>query len=570
MFGRRKTLRTMAQAVRARIGACRLFLGSLAGSEGHAAASRTQQVALVAIVAETKSKLSVEELRELSELAAGIPWASEDLAGVLEAFLPPPPTQARQRSAMQDYTAFGEYFSEAEWVLLGDPAVSNARKRDLVIRRVTGLGGRTPGEPSVKRMTSFWLVCSESPAALEAMTAPQKVELLRFFKGTFKQWVRRLGHAQSFVPMLPSDPEEFRAAHPELFAACFPVDGPVPCKANLAVLSSFDASFGCRGGAKAPPVSLTVAQPGDNSALSQMERFANAIMSQQQQMMALLAHVVGGPQRPLRSLSALDNLQTEPLLGAIDAGAASAQGSPVATVGASQQRMAIAAFPASPAQAPPLALSPSGAAETPPRGQVGTPTQASEGIAAATPPRGQEVIRSPHLPGVALHIAGNNVEAGAPDGGDTESKGEGKLEAKGSVAATALAMKGAADLFSLIEDREREKRARKGSHPPKGTTATPKATPAKKAIAKTTPTQGQTAAAKGSEGCGPSFSMERSRSQVMCRTISGIASVGARAGRGSNCVDVLAGIVKKEKRIQNAKRKDTTSLDRLDGPSGWV
>ena len=168
-----------------------------------------------------------------------------------------------------------------------------------------------------------------------------------------------------------------------------------------------------------------------------------------------------------------------------------------------------------------------------------------------------------------MHIAGNKVEAGAPAGGDTESKGEAELETQEPVAATALALKGEADLFSLIEDREREKRARKGSHP-EGTTGTPKATPAKKAIAKTTPTPGQTAPAKGSEGCGPSFSMERSRSQVMCRTISGIASVGTRAGGGSMCVDVIAGIVKKEKRIQNAKRNETTSLDRLGGPSGRV
>ena len=109
----------MSREVRARIGAARLLLETVAGKAAHEAASRTQCIALLEVI--KRSSLSVGELVELSELALEVAWVGDDSKHVAEALVP---SSKAVRRDMQDYQHLHEFFLQSEWDAMLDASAT--------------------------------------------------------------------------------------------------------------------------------------------------------------------------------------------------------------------------------------------------------------------------------------------------------------------------------------------------------------------------------------------------------------------------------------------------------------
>lgn len=285
----------MSRVIRARIGAARLVLFGLQGSDSLEPASLTQQRALLAEVG--RHRLTTEEQVELSELALAVPWHEPHRKAVAEAFVPTLDVKAR-RMPMQDFTALHEYFTAAEWAVFGKRC-SMTLVLELVRSRATALGCRAPSEPTLKWVTSIVLVLSTDQEQLLSMPGALKHDVMKTVRKDFKQSTRRLDRPVDVIEALPRTPAGLLQSSPASFRAAFPNDGPIPCPIDVARIMSVDASFRCRGtgGAEAQiPIQVDCrAQPSFDGRA--MERVATSVMQGLSQISAtqqLLIQHMGG------------------------------------------------------------------------------------------------------------------------------------------------------------------------------------------------------------------------------------------------------------------------------------
>ena len=289
------------------------MLGQCEGQASHESASKIQSAALIAII--KKSEITLDERATLSSLVTAVPWYGSDLNAVMAALVPPVQSS---RKKMQNFVALPEYFAEHEWEQLQDPEAPVNHKRDFVLNRSTQLSLRCPSEPTTKYLTSFLIVCSSSPRDLQTMTGTQKQETLRHFKQQFKTYGRRLSEPATYVETLPATPGELKRLHADLCKTCYPEGSPpVKAKVDLMLVQGVDVSFRCRGSGVEANHVTTLSLPSASSTdhlFSQAERFANSMMDNmwrmQQQQQQLMSAVMGnGSGQQPRSLGILAGMR---------------------------------------------------------------------------------------------------------------------------------------------------------------------------------------------------------------------------------------------------------------------
>ena len=293
--------------VRARIGSARLLLASLEwGSPGHGAASKTQSAALIQTVSQVS--LSGDERAALQALAADVRWAPSDLDAVMLSFSATP----HQRNQMQHYESLPEYFTRAEWDMMTNAEATIAIRQEVIINKAVLLGLRCPSEPCLKLLNSLAMVLSESEDSKALlMSAAHRQDLLKHFKLQVKAAVRRTSSPPPvYLSRLPALPAQLREGHPALFAAAFVGDETaIRCVIDLKRVYAVDVGYRCRGdmsqSASAPPTSGGI--PGHS-----LVQFATGMMGgvfQLQQQQQQLINMMSGQQpaggRPLQSLAAL-------------------------------------------------------------------------------------------------------------------------------------------------------------------------------------------------------------------------------------------------------------------------
>ena len=227
----------MSRELRARIGAARILLEGCVGQPTFPSASRLQALALCEIV--KKSNLSIQERAEVQSLVAAVRWVPEDLQAILVALEPSQPKTV-SRNAMQDFTNLHEYFTEEEWIRLGNESLGMSVKMDTILGRVISLGCRCPSEPTVKRMTSLMLAVAEPREKLGAMSSEQKLVSMRHLKNELKRRVRNALAPSSYVVTLPGNPADLKAVHPQLFMDAFGEQMPVPSRVDIQTVISMD------------------------------------------------------------------------------------------------------------------------------------------------------------------------------------------------------------------------------------------------------------------------------------------------------------------------------------------
>jgi hypothetical protein len=247
----------------------------------------------------------------MTVMVAEVRWAGSDMDAIMEA-LSPADDKAKNRNAMQNFQSLPEFFTTDDWRVLQDVQGSMATKRDIIISRSCQLGLRSPAEQTIKYMTSLLLVLCEPVDSLCQMPSSMKHDLMRFTKTTFKSWSRRLEHPVVFLERLPATPLQLRQSHPKLYEAAYlRGESPISCKIDLKIVDSVDVSFRCREGSTAHVPRVSLQPPGSD--MQGLVRFASTMMdsmnnmqqTQQQMLMFMGSGSASSGGRPLQSLGAL-------------------------------------------------------------------------------------------------------------------------------------------------------------------------------------------------------------------------------------------------------------------------
>jgi len=276
----------MSSQLRSRIGAARLVLESVVGTCAHKAASRTQCVALLAEVkqATLQGSLSVDDMATLSSLAVGVAWAGADAQTVAEAFVP---AQKMSRSKMQDWTSIHEFLLQEEWDHMQSDKASLSSIMDIVLNRVVLTGGRCLAEPSLKHLTSLVLALSEKPEVLVVMEASKKYLMMNHVRLELKRLVRRAEQPAVYIEQLPPSIDIYRSLYPALVTGAYAAGkAPVNCPLDVKAMHSISMSFRCRGGGGVAQQMPMVQHPQQQQqqVFGQMERFAGFILQGMSQM----------------------------------------------------------------------------------------------------------------------------------------------------------------------------------------------------------------------------------------------------------------------------------------------
>ncbi len=277
--------------------------------------SELQAGAVAAMVA--SATLSAAEQVELATLAVAVPWASEaDVSRVLAAFTvesPLPP--GKRRRSQQDYTMVHHFLTTGMWVAMMDPSTQADIKLTALLGHCVKLGMRCPTEPTVKWITSLWLVCSTDPVELGRLSVIDKAVKLKNVKMHFDSIRRRAADPPEWVGVLPSKPVEFLRDYHLLYKAAFPGEhSPAPPGVSVETIVGFDMSYSCRGGMKTSQLSLvSTAAPVSGASSSTatdlqhiLMSFVNSMQANQQQMMQIMVQPPATT-RTLNSLAAIED-----------------------------------------------------------------------------------------------------------------------------------------------------------------------------------------------------------------------------------------------------------------------
>ena len=479
----------MTREVRARIGAARLLLETIADKAAHEAASQTQRIALIEVI--KRSSLTVGELAELSELALGVAWAGDDSRHVAAALVP---SSKGMRRNMQDYQNLHEFFVQSEWDAIMHASATLASRLEVILSRAMKLGCRCPSEHTLQHMTSLLLVLCEPADRLSFLTAAQKSDMMAHVRADFKRWARRADKPVEHLEKLPATMKTLRELFPSMVEhAYLPGEAPVACVIDIKLVHSLSASYRCRGGNLPAPSAmvptLQLGGQGQQQGFGQLERFAMMMMDNMTRLQAshyqLHSCLQGSGGSSLASLAQRSGFMNGNLPNALQQSAAAT----AAVLG--QPQVAAPVFPCTmPLLAPTTAL------------------------LAVTPrpdpcPRVEEVVG----------------EDAALDGEELEQLAKEVHVSEDAIASTSR-------LLELIDDRDAEKRAMgkaKAKGKSKGKTAAkgsvgklmlPSAATGKGKGKLTAKNKGKDKAAHHSDKVGkrPGYTVERSRNQVLCRT----------------------------------------------------
>lgn len=279
----------MATAVADRMEAARTLLSALKGSPAWPMASASQRDALVQDL--RGAKVPAAQMAELAQTCQGLSWHGSDGDVVLKALFSGPSSAPRR--TLQDYTQVLQFFSHAQWVFLQSEA-SSSGKLSLILEHCASLGLRCPTETTAQRLTALFLTLTEGSMAAKAMHHSQKLSVLRFVKKSFKEVAK--GEPLAFVPALPAVPSELEAAFPELYQVVFKSSSPAACPLDMPAFMALCDGMAMRSSRRAP-----LLQVGSSDMSGGVAQIAKACMEQMQQMQQMQLQTLAALGAPLHN-----------------------------------------------------------------------------------------------------------------------------------------------------------------------------------------------------------------------------------------------------------------------------
>ena len=232
-----------------RLGAARLALAGVEGTPRHIAVSTIQKAAATELLQDLTAKrsLSADEVAHISDLIMQATWAhghADELLQILANGAVP------KRRKQQEFFAATTYLNQARWNRFTNPNCDLNGKADFFANFVAcNLDCINPTEPTYKHWASQILVAHFDKDTCRSLDRGSKYALMGHLKKEHKKNVKNRPAPAIYMLKLPSDPQELRNLHPQMFQGLF-AEGEEPSGSRLdeTLVMAMDASFQCRGG----------------------------------------------------------------------------------------------------------------------------------------------------------------------------------------------------------------------------------------------------------------------------------------------------------------------------------
>ena len=243
------TMSTCSLQLARRLGAARLALAGVEGTPRHASVSNIQKAAAIELLQDVTASrsLSGEEVAHISDLIMQATWAhghADELLQILAKGAVP------KRRKQQEFFAATTYLNQARWNRFTNPNCDLNGKADFLANFVAcDLDCINPTEPTYKHWTSQILVAHFDKDTCRSLDRGSKYALMAHLKKQHKLNVKNRPAPTIYMLKLPSDPQELRNLHPQMFQGLF-AEGEEPSGSRLdeTLVMAMDASFQCRGG----------------------------------------------------------------------------------------------------------------------------------------------------------------------------------------------------------------------------------------------------------------------------------------------------------------------------------
>ena len=244
------TMSTCSLQLARRLGAARLALAGVEGTPRHASVSNIQKAAAIELLQDVTASrsLSGEEVAHISDLIMQATWAhghADELLQILAKGAVP------KRRKQQEFFAATTYLNQARWNRFTNPNCDLNGKADFFANFVAcDLDCINPTEPTYKHWASQILVAHFDKDTCRSLDRGSKYALMDHLKKQHKKNVKNRAAAPAiYMLKLPSDPQELRNLHPQMFQGLF-AEGEEPSGSRLdeTLVMAMDASFQCRGG----------------------------------------------------------------------------------------------------------------------------------------------------------------------------------------------------------------------------------------------------------------------------------------------------------------------------------
>ena len=193
----------------------------------HASVSRGQSDLVMALLGECQ--VSFEGLGLIAERIGRCPWATPDeKEGLLKALGLAVAVGKSPRAKQQNYEHLGNYFMPSQWEVLLGSEHDYGTKLAILAEHAFCLGLRNPTEPTAARMTGLLLVCLEGAARARCLSPGHLHDVFVHVKDAIK--TRAKSPALETIPELSPTVMEFKAKHSSTYKAVFGDQSPIACQ----------------------------------------------------------------------------------------------------------------------------------------------------------------------------------------------------------------------------------------------------------------------------------------------------------------------------------------------------
>lgn len=217
----------MAQGIKDFTQASATLLGVLRGvSDAQATeVAKTQAQALVAKLQQLPG-LSATEAAELATAFARVGFAKDDLATLLQLVMTKAATNTNEAGGKkgQSFEMFINFLPAKVW-----SAMEN-NNPEVLFSHLQALGLRRPSEPTGQGMAVALILASEGMDKALGYPADLRTKMVKTTKAWYLRSCEGLPAPTEWVWRFPSTPEQFKQAHPNLFAQAFADHPPITCK----------------------------------------------------------------------------------------------------------------------------------------------------------------------------------------------------------------------------------------------------------------------------------------------------------------------------------------------------
>ena len=215
-------------------------------TEGEKIAVSSAQCSAVVCMSK-RHKLEAEDLAELNGLASEVNWHPSHRAVVLAALCAPLPAATSHvgRRSLQDFKTFMDFLSKGDWKAITGGSLTVVRRK--VMQRLIRLGARCLNERSLKLASSFCLFVHHGD---DANSMEQLKSELTAFKRDFKALADAAEPPVEYLLELPESPAMLLVVGEATYNAAYGVDpahGPVSCQIDASKVRAFDNAVKCRG-----------------------------------------------------------------------------------------------------------------------------------------------------------------------------------------------------------------------------------------------------------------------------------------------------------------------------------